>query len=377
MKLASLLIPATIIALSACGHKSSVQTEDDAVALTPAQQLLQRLQRIQATGKVMFGHHDSPCYGHLWQYEPGRSDIKDVCGDMPAVMSWDLGGIEHLDSLELDGVPFDFIRREAARHDSLGGINVFSWHLRNPATGGDAWDTSAGDIVSQMVAEGSPLNDTMQIWIGRAADYLSSLRRSDGSKLPVVFRPWHEHTGGWFFWGEPNTSPEAIKALWALTRRVFDQKGVDNVLWAYSPDRCTDGGLQTYLRSYPGDSLVDILGADVYHRVEMSPDQGLTAYKEATDSTLGAVVTLAKERGKIAAFTETGLDNVVDPRWFPDVLLPILKKYPVAYVCVWRNAMDKPQEYFAPYLGHPSAEPFKEFYADTTTLFLRDVARIK
>ena len=60
----------------------------------------------------MIGHHDDPVYGIGWEGDSARSDIKSVCGDYPAVMSFDLGRIELGGEMNLDKVPFDRIRKE-------------------------------------------------------------------------------------------------------------------------------------------------------------------------------------------------------------------------------------------------------------------------
>ena len=60
---------------------------------TPAQQLIGRLQDLQKKG-VMFGHQDALFYGTTWKWEYGRSDVNDVCGDYPAVLGCELGGLE-------------------------------------------------------------------------------------------------------------------------------------------------------------------------------------------------------------------------------------------------------------------------------------------
>lgn len=54
-------------------------------------------------------------------------------------------------------------------------------------------------------------------------------------KVPVLFRPWHEHTGSWFWWGEKLCTPEEYKALWHMTVDILRSDGVDNALYAYSP----------------------------------------------------------------------------------------------------------------------------------------------
>ena len=56
---------------------------------------------------IMFGHQDDLAYGVGWKYEPGRSDIKDVTGDYPAVYGFELGRLEMDQPVNLDSVPFD------------------------------------------------------------------------------------------------------------------------------------------------------------------------------------------------------------------------------------------------------------------------------
>ena len=84
--------------------------------------LLNRLADLQKKG-YMVGHQDDPFYGLKWsgiadpqKPERGRSDVKEVVGDYPAVMGFDLGGIEMGDEKNLDSVPFSRIREELLAH---------------------------------------------------------------------------------------------------------------------------------------------------------------------------------------------------------------------------------------------------------------------
>lgn len=163
---------------------------------TPASSLKLRLKQLQRRG-IMIGHQDDPMYGHNWSWEEGRSDVKEVCGDNPAVMGFDLGEIELGHAKNLDGVPFDRIRQEVIRQHNRGGIVTLSWHLHNLATGKNAWDAS-GKAVSDIVAGGS-LRDTLDTWLGRVAKFMSTLRDSHGKFIPIIFRPWHEMSGDWFW----------------------------------------------------------------------------------------------------------------------------------------------------------------------------------
>lgn len=332
---------------------------------TPAQ-LARRLDSVAKSGKFVFGHHDDTAYGHTWVGEPGRSDVLAAAGDYPGMMSWDLGMIEMGDSANLDGVPFATIRREALAQHARGGANTFSWHPRNPATGGDSWDCSDSTTVARIIAD-SAVSARYDEWCASLAGFFNSLADSAGHRIPVIFRPWHEHTGSWFWWGRNYCTPGQYRELWTRMRRVFDREGVDNVLWAYSPDRVADA--ETYLERYPGDGYVDIMGVDVYH---FNGEEGLEEYISTLRTSLSVAAAVALEHGKLLALTETGSEGIPMPQWYTQVLLPVVRDYPVSYLVVWRNAHDKPGHYYVPFEGHPAATDFRAFAADTTTLFSKD-----
>ena len=76
-----------MVAMAAC---STTKAE---LGKTKAQQLMERLDSLKSKG-YMFGHQDDPFYGLTWEYQADSSDVKNVCGDWPAVMGFELGGIE-------------------------------------------------------------------------------------------------------------------------------------------------------------------------------------------------------------------------------------------------------------------------------------------
>lgn len=340
---------------------------NDMNTMTSADSLRSRLEAVVDSGKVIFGHHDDPVYGHTWAWTEGRSDVRETAGDYPGVMSWDLGGIENADSANLDGVPFERMRREVIAQDLRGGINAFSWHLRNAVSNADSWDLSDTTIVHTTLTD-SAASKRFDLMLDRCAEFFNSLRRPDGSKIAVIFRPWHEHTGSWFWWGHRLCTTDDYIALWHRTRRAFDRAGVDNVLWAYSPDRVAD--TEQYMERYPGDDYVDIMGLDIYH---FGGEEGLETYISAVDRGLAIAQKAADQHHKILAFSETGSESLPMAQWWTDVLLPLLRKGHPAYVVVWRNAWDKPTHYYAPYAGEASADSFKKFYEDNLTLFASEM----
>ncbi len=326
--------------------------------------VLASLETYANDGKVLFGHQDDPCYGHSWAWESGRSDVKEVCGSMPAVLGFDLGGIELGSPKNLDDVPFELIRQESIRHYEAGGVVTFSWHVRNPLTGGDSWDVSSAEVVGN-VLDGA-CKEKFQEWLGRLADFLGSLKTADGTQVPVIFRPWHEHTGSWFWWGQDLCSKEQYTALWQLTYDyIVGQRGLSELIWAYSPGAGTDA--EGYMERYPGDAVVDILGVDCYQYGDNE------SYISLVKGTLAYMADLGRQHGKTIALTETGYEGIPYPKWWTEVLLPAVSEAPVAYLLVWRNAHDKPGHFYGPWAGCATEEDFKAFYDSDETVFLKDL----
>lgn len=355
------------VALTSCGGRDKASNEAENVDnLTPAQTLIAQLDSVAKSDKFYFGHADDPAYGYDWEYQEGMSDVKSVTGEYPGLMNWDLGLIELDSARNLDGVPFAFMADEIVKQNERGGINAISWHVRNPQNGGDSWDVSVSPL--HIIAGDSVMSATLDSWIGKTADFILSLKDKDGNLIPIIFRPWHENTGNWFWWGAANSTADEYKDLWKRTRKIFDEKGVNNVVWAYSPG--TVKSRDEYVLTYPGDEYVDILGVDAYH----SGGEAATGeYISKVNEQLGLVVDEANKHGKIAAFTETGLEGVTIPEWYTKVLLPTVKDLPIAYVCVWRNANKdkKAGHFYVPYPGHPAAADFKAFHDSPNTIFVK------
>lgn len=315
----------------------------------------------------MFGHQDATVYGIGWDGDSGRSDVRSVTGDYPAVVGFDLGRIELGHESNLDNVSFHRMREEIIRHYERGGMVTVSWHADNPVTGGDSWDVEGEKVVASILAGGEQ-HELFVGWLETVANYFNSLVTPSGTKIPVLFRPWHEHTGSWFWWGKDHCTIEEYRELWMLTREVLDGKGVTNLLYAYSPDAQGPGDI--YMERYPGDELVDLLGFDCYHR---DNEEGIEAYQNSLHTILSFMAEEGKRRGKPIALTETGLETVAVNDWWTGVLLPVLDQYPVSYVLVWRNARERPNHYYASYPGHESEEDFVQFYEHPKTLFCQDI----
>ena len=99
------------------------------------------------------------------------------------------------------------------------------------------------------------------------------------------------------------------------------------------------------------------------------------AYIDNLDRLLRIMTDVSKAHGKAMAVTETGYESIPDSVWWTKTLMPVIGKYPISYVLVWRNAHNKSGHFYAPYPGHASEADFKAFYNDRRTLFAGDMGK--
>lgn len=326
--------------------------------------------------RILFGHQDDLAYGVYWRSEEGRSDVQETCGNYPAVFGWDLGSRFGPGKMtNIDSVRFRDMEHLIRKVYEMGGVNTLSWHLDNLATGGSSWDTTSA---VRDLLPGGKFHSRLTEQLDVLAELFKSLK-TDGlvkHQIPVIFRPWHEHTGSWFWWGAHGCTPEEYKTLYRFTVDYLrKEKGVHNVLYAYSPDFFVDS--EHYMRNYPGDDYVDIFGLDYYYRLE-----NLDRIQVDLPLKLGIMATLAENHQKIAAFTETGFEAIPNENYWTQMLLSTLNaasaERRIAYVLVWRNAYhaSKAEHYYAPYPGQKSAKDFVAFSRDERMCFQNNLPKL-
>jgi mannan endo-1,4-beta-mannosidase len=315
---------------------------------------------------ILFGHQETLGYGVGWKGgKDFDSDVYRTAGVFPAVFGWDLCCIEFGVRDNCDGVSFEKTKTWVRQIYEKNGISTFSWHADNPA-GGDSW-AIGGDAVGRILP-GGDLHGKYVGWLDHIAAFFGDLKDRQGQLIPIIFRPYHEQNGGWFWWGSQSCTPEEYISLWRFT---FDylchKKQLHNIIWCFSP-----GEVQTkdqYLETWPGDDYVDILGIDSYFSSRRKTQ------REQTIKVYDMLVNIADEKNKIAAITETGLEAIPQADWWTKVLLDRLnateKTRKLAWVLVWRN--DRTEHHYAPYPGHISADDFKLFVKHPRTLFLSDM----
>lgn len=356
------------------GTPTPVRIVDDRA--TPATRaLFAYLKRQQGRG-ILFGHQHDLTYGFTFTTPDGRaSDTRAAVGDYPAVFGWDtlvLDGDERPGTEEgTDAENIAALSRCIRQGDARGGINTLSAHMPNFVTGKDFYDTT-GRVVGQILPGGAK-HARFNRFLDRVAKAVKGARRPDGTAIPVIFRPFHENNGGWFWWGAGHTtSGEFIELFRYTVEYLRDVRGVHNLLYAYSPNASLGGDPAGYLRTYPGDRFVDVLGYDSYDE-----GAGPTPWLEGLVRDLAMVVRLANERGKVPAFTEFGESGteIRDPQWFTRLLRaveadPLARQ--VTYMATWANFGGTRRAY-VPYPGHALLPDFVRFHDDPHTLFAADL----
>ena len=146
-------------------------------------------------------------------------------------------------------------------HWNQGGLVTLSWHFDNPWTGGNSWDTTRNENLWELLSPGTRAYDTWQAQKRAVANALRPLRDAG---VVVLWRPFHEMNGEWFWWGRKDFGGHetAYVALWQdLYNYLSYGEGMNNLLWVYSTAVTWDRTLRNY---YPGREFVDVTGIDIY-----------------------------------------------------------------------------------------------------------------
>lgn len=350
--------------------------------------------------QVLFGHQND-----VSRFVTGGElgDVYDVTGSV--------SGIFGIDSMALTGSEAGGTDSASALKNSVeyslkaaenGAIVTLSTHMPNftnskivkNADGTydfyqcnfDESKDLSNDSVKQILP-GGEYNEVFKAYLDVIADYALQLQAEN---VPVIFRPFHENTGSWFWWGSTNAI-ETYKSLYRYTRDYLESRGVHNMLYVYSPN----GPLTSedeYLTRYPGDEYVDIFAFDYYDDYNTYPATSDGSFFENLDKTCAIVSSLAAKRGKIAAISETGSrvmkadgsdnegllvkenpvsEEATGVNWYQKVS-DIAKKNNMPYWLIWANFSDT--NFYVPYkyndsLGQEMINEFIDFYNDESSIF--------
>lgn len=363
----------SFLAIPCMAHSDKLVDSD---AAAEVQALANRLKDL-GPDHVLFGQTDANMMGidpdgTGWFNTPGKSDIHTITGTHPAVYGYDLLNIG--DDWEKDDYLANVTSSIQEAH-ARGGLITVSWHATNPITGESF---NHGSPVPQLLP-GAEHHHKLTAMLDIIAGRIGNLKNENGNAIPIIFRPWHEHNGGHFWWGESRCTIGEYVSLWRFTVEYLrDTKGVHNFLYAYSPvDWYHD--FDNYMERYPGDDYVDILGLDSY--INDNPDllDRLSYY-------FREMAQYANRHGKLVALTEVGYKNneqekgmrfCKDSNWLSQSLIDTIKvdtlTRQVAYIVFWRNEAYNPSDYYLPYPGTANAPDLKKLSKDPFVMFEKDL----
>lgn len=168
--------------------------------------------------------------------------LHEVTGKLPAIRGLDYMGGE-----------FENVNRRALEWHKKGGIVSICWHT---GINGYAYRESKEDVpdFEKLFDESTEEHKNMIANWDLAANALAELRDAG---VPILWRPFHEFDGGWFWWGKGK--PADFIKLWHLMYdRYTNTFNLTNLIWVL--------GYADYVRDgwYVGDDYCDVIGSDTY-----------------------------------------------------------------------------------------------------------------
>ncbi len=226
---------------------------------------------------------------------PEYERIKEITGKEFAVLGLDM--MNYSLTNKKYGAVGESMPYASDWYHNMGGIVSFCWHWNSPkshiADGANWWNSfysenSDIDLDKAMNGEDDKLLEKLDDDIRNISEELTKLR-DDG--VPILWRPLHEASGGWFWWGD--CEPESYIKLW---RRMYDimtnEYNLTNLIWIWNAQ---------HGEWYPGDDVVDIISTDIY----------TDAHSYSSHSPIFIELTEATSQKKLIALSENGV--VMDP----------------------------------------------------------------
>jgi len=233
------------------------------------------------------------------------SYIKGASGKEPALVGFDF---MHATGKNSDGSWYKAYSNAtvtmATQLWKEGGIPQFTWHWKDPLKNVETFyvGTASTTVTTFNFAKAFKDSTTCATWDSSSAEFKAMLgdidtvaaylKKLQTTGVPVLWRPVHESSGGWFWWGAHG--PTAFKALYNLVfSRLTSTHGLNNLIWVWN----SDGKDAAW---YPGESKVDIIGRDYYYYPRITNHASLLSEFETLKGAFGTnkLITLA-ENGSI------------------------------------------------------------------------------
>ena len=328
--------------------------------------------------KTLIGQQDA--FNSFYQ-NSGSSDIKKTTGNDPGILGSDFMFITDKDNPSNNWYvqQENKIIQDTKDAYAKGMINTFCWHLREPYNEKSFY---SADMTSEQrtdafksLAPGGKFNDWYKKKLDKVASVVSNLKDTNGKQIPIIFRPFHEFDGNWFWWGANYCTAEEYISVYRFTVNYLrDTKNVHNILFAFSPDNSYTTP-SSYLSRYPGDDYVDVLGMDNYGDFDNKGTSGASL----ANSKLKLISDLAISKNKIAALTETGYrvtsTTPAINNWFSTYLYDAItnNNLQIAYVMFWSNTSSG---YYVPTPGNSNVADFQNFTLKSKIILQNNISKM-
>ena len=328
--------------------------------------------------KIIIGQQDA--FNSFYQ-NSGSSDIKKTTGNDPSILGSDFMFITDKDNPNNNWYvqQENKIIQDTKDAYAKGMINTFCWHLREPYNeksfySADMTSEQRTDAFKSLLP-GGKFNDWFKKKLDKVASVVSNLKDTNGKQIPIIFRPFHEFDGNWFWWGANYCTAEEYISVYRFTVNYLrDTKNVHNILFAFSPDNSYTTP-SSYLSRYPGDDYVDILGMDNYGDFDNKGTSGASL----ANSKLKLISDLAISKNKIAALTETGYrvtsTTPAINNWFSTYLYDAItnNNLQIAYVMFWSNTSSG---YYVPTPGNSNVADFQNFTLKSKIILQNNISKM-
>ena len=328
--------------------------------------------------KTLIGQQDA--FNSFYQNN-GSSDIKKTTGNDPSILGSDFMFITDKDNPNNNWYvqQENKIIQDTKDAYAKGMINTFCWHLREPYNeksfySADMTSEQRTDAFKSLLP-GGKFNDWFKKKLDKVASVVSNLKDTNGKQIPIIFRPFHEFDGNWFWWGANYCTAEEYISVYRFTVNYLrDTKNVHNILFAFSPDNSYTTP-SSYLSRYPGDDYVDILGMDNYGDFDNKGTSGASL----ANSKLKLISDLAISKNKIAALTETGYrvtsTTPAINNWFSTYLYDAItnNNLQIAYVMFWSNTSSG---YYVPTPGNSNVADFQNFTLKSKIILQNNISKM-
>jgi mannan endo-1,4-beta-mannosidase len=201
--------------------------------------------------KTLSGQHN---YSH--DLSESHDSVKSITGKLPAIWGSDFIGKKFR----------KLMTEEAIDQHQKGSIITLMYHQPRPYADsmGHFRDSIHAEDWQQLITPGTAIHNTWMADIDSVAHYLKILEENN---VPVLWRPYHEMNGIWFWWCNKR-GEDGYKKLWKMMyKRFTDHHQLKNLVWVWNPNAprdWEDDNAYAYELFFPGLDYVDVLATDVY-----------------------------------------------------------------------------------------------------------------